>query len=225
MDNVFDKLRDLPLFQGISETILHTLLERYPFHFLKYSDGDKIISCDEPCTHIRFIFSGSVRFVTRSMVSKLSISYSLVAPDVMGAEFLFGRKPNYPFDAFAQGDCGVLQLKKADYIDMLQSNDVFLFNILNYLSRNAQESTLSFLSLKHGNIPSRLSLILESLVPPHGTQLVLEFKQKDLCLLLGSRRSSLLSSLDEMKSKRMLDYTQSTIMIDDRDLFIDLVNL
>ena len=225
MDNVFDKLRDLPLFQGISESLLHTLLERYPFHFLKYADGDRIISCDEPCTHIRFIFSGSVRFVTKSLVSKISISYTLDAPDVMGADYLFGRKPNYPFEAFAQGDCGVLQLKKADYINMLQSNDVLLFNILNYLSRNAQETTLSLLSLTHGNVSSRLSLILESLVPPHGTHVVLEFKQKDLCLLLGSRRSSLLTSLEDMKNKHMLDFTQSTITIDDRDLFIELVNL
>ena len=223
MDNVFDKLRDLPLLQGISEPLLHTLLEKYPFHFLKYNDGEQIISTDDACTHIRFIFSGSVRFVMRSVVSKISISYTLDAPDVIGADFLFGRKPNYPFDAFAQGDCGVLQLTKADYIKILQSDDVFLFNILNYLSRNAQETTLSLLNLSHGNIPRRLSIIVESLVPPHGTQVLLEFKQKDLCLLLGCRRSSLLTSLDDMKNKHLLSYTQSSIAIDDRDLFNDLV--
>lgn len=225
MDNVFDKMRDLPLLQGISETTLHSLLEKYPFHFLKYGDGEKIFSCDDPCTHIRFIFSGAVRFVVKSLVSKISISYSLEAPNAMGAEFLFGRKPNYPFDAYAQGECGILQLTKADYIKIIQSDDVFLFNILNYLSRNAQETTLRLLSLSHGNIPKRLSLILESLVPPHASQVELEFKQKDLCLMLGSRRSSLLTSLEDMKKKHKLDYTQSSITIEDRDFFIDMANL
>ena len=225
MDNVFDKLRDLPLLQGISEPLLHTLLEKYPFHFLKFNDGEQIVACDDPCTHIRFIFSGSVRFVIRSVVSKISITHTLDAPDVMGADFLFGRKPNYPFEAYAQGDCGILQLKKSDYIKILQSDDVFLFNILNFLSRNAQETTLSLLNLSHGNIPRRLSLIVESLVPPHSRQVLLEFKQKDLCLMLGCRRSSLLTSLEDMKEKRQLNYTQSTITIEDRDAFIELVNL
>ena len=224
MDNVFDKLRDLPLFQGISETMLHTLLEKYPFHFLKFSDGEQIIKAGEPCTHIRFIFSGPVRFVTKSNVAKIAISYTLQAPEVIGVDYLFGLKPNYPFDAFAQGDCGVLQLTKSDYISILQSDQVFIFNILNYLSRNSQESTLTLLSMSHGNMARRLSFVLRTLAPAHSSDVKLEFKQKDFCLLLGARRSSLLTMLQDLGDKQLLNYTQSSIMIADRDIFLEKVN-
>ena len=63
---MFEQLMQLPLFQGVSNERMTSLVEKLPFHFLKFHDGDTIISAGDECTHIRFIVSGSVR-VTPSL--------------------------------------------------------------------------------------------------------------------------------------------------------------
>ena len=48
------------------------------------------------------------------------------------------------------------------------------------------------------------------------------FKQKDLCMLLGIRRTSLFTSLEELKQKGIIHYTQNEIHILNRR---DLINM
>ena len=69
---------------------------------------------------------------------KFCISHELRAPEVIAPDYLFGLDTSYPFTLRAIENCGILQLSKNDYVEMLQSDKVFLYNILNYLSRNSQ---------------------------------------------------------------------------------------
>ena len=64
MDSIFEILMDLPLFQGVSREKLSELIEKTPFHFLKYSDGEAIAAAGDSCTRIRFIISGEAVAVT-----------------------------------------------------------------------------------------------------------------------------------------------------------------
>ena len=88
---MFDKLLTLPLFQGISKQSLSQLVEKYPFHFLKYKKGDTIIEQGDVCTHMRFVVSGSVNVVIESSKTKVELSQTLDAPEVIAPDYLFGR--------------------------------------------------------------------------------------------------------------------------------------
>ncbi|MBR2083848.1 MAG: hypothetical protein IJ879_04400, partial [Muribaculaceae bacterium] len=72
---------------------------------------------------------------------RVSLLQTLSTPHVLAAEYLFGRETAYPYTAIAQGGCGILQLRKSDYIKMVGSDKVFLFNILNYLSSGSQTAS------------------------------------------------------------------------------------
>ena len=88
---MFDKLLTLPLFQGISKQSLSQLVEKYPCHFLKYTKGDTIIEHGDVCTHMRFVVSGSVNVVIESSKTKVELSQTLDAPEVIAPDYLFGR--------------------------------------------------------------------------------------------------------------------------------------
>ena len=126
----------LPLFQGVSAQQLSALVEKMPFHFLKYNDGERIIADGDTCTHVRFVVSGRVRVQMCFRHLQVQVSQTLEAPNVLAPDYLFGLDTSYPFTVTALGECGIMQLRKADYIRVIQSDKVFLFNILNYLSRN-----------------------------------------------------------------------------------------
>lgn len=213
MNSMYQQLMQLPLFQGVSTEVITALVEKLPFHFLKFRNGEQIFAAGDQCSHIRFIVSGKVRLETPCDHLRVSLLQTLETPHVMAAEYLFGRETTYPYAAFADGPCGILQLRKSDYIKMLAFDKVFLFNILNYLSSGSQRNTASILAVKEGSVIERLAMIVEALTVTGATDVTVRFKQKDLCVLLGTQRTTLIASLDKLSDEDILDYTSNELRI------------
>ena len=214
---MYQQLMQLPLFQGVSTEKITELVEKLPFHFLKYRSGEQIVAAGDPCTHIRFIVSGKVRLETSSSRLKVSLEQILATPNVLAPDYLFGRDTTYPFSAFAEGGCGILQLLKGDYIKMINTDKVFLFNILNFLSSGSQRGIAMALAARDGSVEERLAMLMNVLVAPGATDVVLKFKQKDLCSLLGTQRTTLVSMLDRLSEQEILEYDSSEMRFLDMD--------
>lgn len=213
MNSMYQQLMQLPLFQGVSADKITTLVEKLPFHFLKYRNGEQILAAGDPCTHIKFIVSGKVRLTIHFNHLRVSLLQTLSTPHVIAAEYLFGRDTVYPFTATADGACGILQLRKSDYIKMVSSDKVFLFNILNYLSSGSQRSTSSTLGVEDGSVVERLAIMVDNLAMAGATDIVLQYKQKDLCSLLGTQRTTLISSLDRLTQENIVQYDSNVMQI------------
>lgn len=220
---MYQQLMQLPLFQGVSSDKITALVEKLPFHFLKFRSGEQIFAAGDPCTHIKFIVSGQVE--TEQAFSHLRITFNqtLSTPHVLAAEYLFGKETSYPFTATACGACGILQLRKSDYIKMLGADKVFLFNILNYLSSGSQRSMSSILATRDGSVMERLAMLVDALSITGATDVTLRFKQKDLCALLGTQRTTLIASLDKLSDEEILDYDSNELHILDQQRLVDLI--
>ena len=213
MNSMYQQLMQLPLFQGVSTEVITALVEKLPFHFLKFRNGEQIFAAGDQCSHIRFIVSGRVRLETPCDHLRVSLLQTLETPHVLAAEYLFGRETTYPYSAFADGPCGILQLRKSDYIKMLTFDKVFLFNILNYLSSGSQRNSASILAVNDGSVVERLAMIVDALTVAGATDVTVRFKQKDLCVLLGTQRTTLIASLDKLADDDILDYTSNELRI------------
>ena len=223
MNSMYQQLMQLPLFQGVSTDKITALVEKLPFHFLKFRNGEQIFAAGDPCTHMRFIVSGRVRLETPCDHLRVSMLQTLAMPHVLAAEYLFGRETTYPYHAHADGSCGILQLRKSDYIKMLGADKVFLFNILNYLSSGSQRCMSSILATKDGSIMERLAMLVDALSITGATDVTLRFKQKDLCALLGTQRTTLIASLDKLSDEEILDYDSNELHILDQQRLVDLI--
>lgn len=223
MNSMYEQLMQLPLFQGVSADSITLLVEKLPFHFLKYRNGEQILAAGDACTHIRFIVSGKVRLETPCAHLKVSLSQTLSTPNVLAPEYLFGRETVYPYAAFADGPCGILQLRKSDYIKMINSDKVFLFNILNYLSSGSQRGMASALSIRDGSVAERLAILVDMLIAPGAADISLRYKQKDLCTLLSTQRTTLVSSLDKLCEQDILDYNSNELRLLDFRKLMDLI--
>ncbi|MDD2961261.1 MAG: Crp/Fnr family transcriptional regulator [Muribaculaceae bacterium] len=224
MNSMYEVIMDLPLFQGVSRDKVSELIEKTRFHFLKYKEGEVIAEAGDLCQHIRFIISGSVRLEFSSINKSVTLSEVLYSPNVIGADYLFGRDTIYPFTAYSASDCGILQIEKSDYIRILQSDKVFLFNLLNTLSRNSQKSVQGILALSTGSLAERLAFFIVSLTQRGGKEIKLAYVQKDLCTLLGVQRSSLISTLTSLKVSGTIEFTQSEILVKDRELMFEILH-
>lgn len=210
---MYQQLMQLPLFQGVSAEKITALVEKLPFHFLKYRNGEQVFAAGDPCTHIKFIVSGQVRLETTFSNLRVTMCQTISNPHVLAAEYLFGRDTVYPFTAISDGACGILQLRKSDYIKMISSDKVFLFNILNYLSSGSQRSLSSPLSVKNGSATERLANLVDALAISGAKDISFLYKQKDLCALLGTQRTTLVAMLDKLSEQDVLDYDSNKLTI------------
>lgn len=224
MESMYEKLMELPLLQGVSRDKLSELIEKTPFHFVKYTQGQQVTVANDVCTHIKFIISGDVRVDIASSNRRVVVSETLSGPNVIGADYLFGRNTFYPFNATALTDCGILQILKSDFINILMSDKVFMFNMLNMLSRNSQKSTFGIMALSSGSIAERLAFIITSLTQQGSKDIKVTYKQKDLCSILGVQRSSLINALKKMSDEDVIDFTLTEISVLDRNLLLEILH-
>ena len=224
MESMYEKLMELPLFQGVSRDKLSELIEKTPFHFVKYNAGERVVAAHDECTHIRFVISGDVRIDLPSSNRKVVVSETLSGPNVIGPDYLFGRNTFYPFNATALTECGILQIVKADFINILMNDKVFLFNMLNILSRNSQKGTFGLMALSSGSIAERLAFIITSLTQKGSKDIRVSYKQKDLCSILGVQRSSLVNALEHLREENILDFNLTEIRVKSRDAMLDILH-
>ncbi len=213
---MYELLMQLPLFQGIGSDRLSALIEKYPFHFLKFTAGEQICSVGDPCTHIRFIVSGKARVTIPFNHLRVALQHTLTAPQVLSADHLFGLNTTYPCEVSAyDGVCGVLQLLKSDYVQMVQSDKVLLFNYMNYLSNHSQRLAGLLLRMRMDSITERLCILLRTLTKPMSTDVSLWFRMKDLCTVLGTSRYTLTKTLDDLVQQGLVTYTTGSLTVDD----------
>ena len=225
MDSMYEILMGLPIFQGVSHAKISELIEKIKFHFLKYTDGETIVDVDEPCTNLKFLISGSVRLETLNLNRRIKVLQTLNAPNIIGAEYLFGKRTSYPYSVKAHPVAGLMQVEKADFLKILKSDIVFLFNTLNYLSRTSKTPTEAVLSRTSGSVAERVAFWIGSLTYRGSSEIVIESKQKDMYTMLGIQRSAYINTLEELRDKGVLDFTSGAVYINDRDALLSEMTL
>lgn len=194
MDSMYEILMELPLFKGVSYARMSEVVGNTRFHFLKYLPGEQIVEAGEQCTHIKFIISGSARVSIVNSDGRFKVSQTLSKPDVIAPDFLFGRATKYPCSAVAIEPTGILQISKQEYVKILHTDSVFLFNFLNTLSMNAQKAIDGVLALTTGSLEERIAFWIVALTQRGGTDITLSCRQRDLYALFGVQRSSFIGN-------------------------------
>lgn len=223
MDSMYDTLMSLPLLSGISSELLHNIVARTKFYFSKFNTGDTIVEAGAPCARIKFIISGAVRTSIANRTGKFRVSQTLKAPDVLAPDFLFGRSTNYPFTARALTSTGIMEIDKSEYITLLMSDQVLLFNLLNLISTNAQKSVDGVLALTSGSLEERIAFWITSLTRSTAHDIVMECNQRDLYTYFGVGRSSFFATLEHMQNSGLITYTPTEIRFHDRTRLVDLI--
>lgn len=223
MDSMIDILTRLPLFSGVSRQRMADTVGMAKFHFLKYLPGQTLVHAGEPCTHIRFIISGSVRIEIINSDGRFRIGQTLTAPAAVSPDFLFGTSTLYPGNVTAIDTVSIVQVSKSDYIKILNSDEIFLFNYLNYLAMNAQKCVEGILSLSTGSIEERIALWVLTMTQPGSHDVVLSCRQRDMYAVFGVQRSSFIAALDRMKDHGLIEYQPGEIRVLDRKAMVSVM--
>ena len=220
MSSMYETIMELPLFKGIGTEQLSQMLEKTSMEFLKFNEGDIIEKIDIKVNAIDFILSGKVRQIHQLQNFKISIEEILGEGNIIGGLNLFGMNTTHESTSVAEGKVGIMRLEKSQYMNVLQSDRIYLLNFVNYLSAAAQKAPSMFLKTRENSIGRFLETMVYSLCSKRAEIVMLAGTDEEFARLCGVSESDFISW-------KMSEQRYNRILLNERGLILkspDLIN-
>jgi len=207
-------LTNSPLFMGVKPERLEKLLEGLNFQIKDYPKEAVVKLAQEDCNALVIIEAGVVRGEMTDMSGKVLKVEDISAPNAIASAFLFGRNNRFPVNVIANTDCKLIIIPKAEFVKLLQDDEIILVNYLNMISNKAQflSSRLSILSLK--DLKAKLAhYILQQTQNGRVINFTMPQNQTKLADFLGVARPSLARALKQMVADNIIELNRSDVKI------------
>ena len=136
---IYDRLLQFPLFQGMSRDDLEIVAGHTRFGFQKVTAGRRIIHAGDPCTHLYFLINGTLKIETFSDDSRYSVIEQMSSPYILQQESIFGYYQRYTHNFYALTDANFLTLDKEEVVRLSEDFLVFRLNLMNHLATQSQK--------------------------------------------------------------------------------------
>lgn len=180
MASMYEMIMDLPLFKGVSKDQISLFLEKTHIDFKNYGVGEILASMGDPVSMVRFVISGDISLIHPLEEVGITIEERSGFGKVLGADRLFGMATGYPYNAVAKTKTSIMEFSKAQYVNLLHSDSIYMLNFFNYLSLRAQRPVDSEIKYCHGDIMSRMCLLISIMTEPAAGEIVIRGDAKAL---------------------------------------------
>lgn len=136
---LYDKLLQFTLFQGISHGDLMQMVAHTKFGFLKFPPGKRIFRNGDRCDRLYFLINGRLRADTVSDDGTYSVTEEIEAPYVIQPERLFGIEQRFQGTMRTLTDVNFITIDKKEVTNLSDSIIVFRLNLLNILASQVQQ--------------------------------------------------------------------------------------
>ena len=136
---LFDKLLQFPLFQGMSRDDLEIVAGHTRFGFTKLGAGKTVVKSGDSCQQLYFLINGILKVRTFADDYGYSVEEQLAAPNILQLESIFGYYQRYTRDFMAQTDCNFITIDKEEVVRLTEDFLVFRLNMLNHFATMTQK--------------------------------------------------------------------------------------
>ncbi len=136
---IYDKLLQFTLFQGMSRDDLELVAGHTRFGFSKVSQGKTVVSEGSACTALCFLINGSVRLESRSDDRSYMVEEQMQAPFILQPEVIFGYSQRYTQTIIARTDLNLITIDKEEVVRLTEDFLVFRLNLLNIFATHSQK--------------------------------------------------------------------------------------
>ena len=154
---IFDKLLQFPLFQGMSRDDLEIVAGHTRFGFQKVAAGRQIISVGDACNNLYFLINGTLRIETFGDEHRYTVVEQMSAPYILQQEGIFGYYQRFTHNFYALTDVNFLTLDKEEVIRLTEDFLVFRLNLMNHLATQSQKLIQSLWRRSPQTLQERIS--------------------------------------------------------------------
>ena len=143
----------------------------------------------------------------------MTIEEIRTAGAVLAPEHLFGMETKYPFDVVADGNVSIMQFSKEQYMNLLQTDTIYMLNYLNYLSYHSQRPIVAIKLLSDGSFESQLALWVMSMTDSDSTEISIICDMENLSRMMHISLDEMECALQRIKSDGLIDYDKIAFTI------------
>ena len=210
---MYESLLCLPYFQGMSKDDITAILGKVTLEFKKYDDGETIFRKGEKCDHFTILIQGKLSAVTPSPNGSYCITEEADAPFTIEAYSIFGYDTKYKRDYISKGNSTILSIDKQHIFGELSRHHIFTINLLNIISRRAQQMDEHLWKYDSNTIPGRIAQFIAARCETQKGEKHIAIKMEQLATLLCETRLNISKALNEMQEAGFLALHRGGITI------------
>ena len=136
---IYDRLLQFPLFQGMSRDDLEIVAGHTRFGFMKVTAGRQIIHAGDPCTHLYFLINGTLKIESFGDDNRYMVTEQMASPYILQQESIFGYHQRFTRNYYALTDVNFLTLDKEEVVRLSEDFLVFRLNLINHYATQTQK--------------------------------------------------------------------------------------
>ena len=136
---LFDKLLQFPLFQGMSRDDLEIVAGHTRFGFMKLGAGKTVVKSGDTCNQLYFLINGTLKVRTYADDYGYMVEEQMMAPNIVQLESIFGYYQRYTHDFVAQTDVNFITIDKEEVVRLTEDFLVFRLNMMNHFATQTQK--------------------------------------------------------------------------------------
>lgn len=136
---IYEKLLQFSLFQGMSRDDLELVAGHTRFGFTKIAQGKIVFKEGAVCSHLYLLVNGNIRTVSSSDDHSITVEEEMQAPFVLQPEAIYGYNQRYTQTFVAQTDASFITIDKDEVGRLSEDFLVFRLNLLNIYATQVQK--------------------------------------------------------------------------------------
>lgn len=188
----------------MSKDNITAILGKVTLEFKKYDDGETIFRKGEKCDHFTILIQGKLSAVTPSPNGSYCITEEADAPFSIEAYSIFGYDTKYKRDYISKGNSTILSIDKQHIFGELSRHHIFTINLLNIISRRAQQMDEHLWLYDSTTIPGRIAQFIAARCETQKGEKHIAIKMEQLATLLCETRLNISKALNEMQEAGFL---------------------
>jgi CRP/FNR family transcriptional regulator, dissimilatory nitrate respiration regulator len=217
-------LENCLLFNGLKTKEIEDIFSQIPYQIKKYEKEEVVALSDTALSGMLILLHGSVRGEMNDDGGKTIKIEDIEPPNLLAPAFLFGSHNRYPVTIIANTFSQVMNIRKDDFLKLLQSNARILTNYLDNVSNRAQFLSQKLRFLSFHTIKGKLAHYFLQMARKAGQD---EFhspkSQSELADMFGVTRPSLSRAIREMDKDELILADGKIIRILDKKGLMDLL--
>lgn len=136
---IYEKLLQFSLFQGMSRDDLELVTGHTRFGFIKVPQGKTVVKEGTACTHVYLLISGTIRVINSSDDHSYTVEEEMQAPFVLQPEAIYGYNQRYTQTFITLTDASFITIDKDEVGRLSEDFLVFRLNLLNIFATQTQK--------------------------------------------------------------------------------------
>lgn len=220
MEKYLHLVKKSPLFYGMNDDELYTLLKCCGGEQMLYEDGEAIFRMGESVNTVMILLKGKARVIQENFWGRQEVIYCVKDGELFGESYSCARTPVLPVSVVAEGPCEALFLNYQRMITFCPMACEFHTRLIHNLLRLVSERNVKLEDkLEHvcrkTTREKLLSYLSQQAIAWGSREFEIPHNRQELAEYLSVDRSAMSSELGKMRNEGILDFQKKHFVLHD----------